>query len=221
MNKAEFFQDISQLYNSPQIKGLIQAISSFEPVFGVVDAAMNSYLSNLQQCRFRIIFDKLNNSNFILSDEDIKDNDFLYAYFSTVNYVLRARTDEKAERFAQILKGVYSRDITVDDFESYTYILDQLTDREFTILKIKLEFEKEYCGDESENFEMLKSKHWGLFMDRICSNLNISFEEANILLEIVSLKGCFEIALTYGGNSQKFGDTTPIFQRLCVALESK
>jgi hypothetical protein len=218
MNRNDLIQTLTENYESPEIRTLIQSISTFHPVLGIVDAAMSSFLNKRKEKRFRIIFDKLNEGNYILSKEDLYNDDFLYAYFSTINYVLKSRTDEKAEKFAKILKGVYSHEISVDNFEIYMFVLDQLSDREFTALSIKLSFEADYGEDESLNFEMLKSKHWEPFMMKICEVLNTNKEDAKIMLEILNSKGCFRIANTFGGNQERFGDTTEIFRRLCEVL---
>ena len=94
------------------LRGLIQLL----PVASAIDTILSNYIYKRQAEKLRTFFDKLNNGDVVLEMTDLENNDFLHAYFSTMNYVLTARTDEKVERFAEILKAVYTKKINIEQF---------------------------------------------------------------------------------------------------------
>ena len=218
MNKVFVLQELKNFYTSPMIRTLIQALSIGTPEFGVFDVALCSYLSEKQEKQFRIVFDTLNDGSHELSESEIYNNDYLYAFYSTVNYAMKSRTDEKARKFAEILKGLYAKEIQIEQFEDYIHTVDQLTDREFTTLAIKHKYEQRYLGNDSEDFEILKG-HWDEYISEVCCVLITNKIEVLLILESASRKGCYNIANIWEGNPERFGDTNLLFQRICDALK--
>lgn len=218
MENKILLQGLIDNYNQPAIKGLIQSLASFCPPLAIGDAMMNSYLNENKERKLRIIFDTLNDGSYTLSEADIYNNDFLFAYFSTVNYVMRSRTDDKAKRFSEMLKGVYSNNISVDEFEDLCFVLEQLTDKEFAALSIKLKFEKKYLNLEKKEIDPIKD-YWEEYVNSVCSELNLEKERTFMLLEASVRKGCFKINDLWGGNQNHWGSTTPLFQMLCSVLK--
>lgn len=218
MNKEVVFNSLVELYKTPEIKGLIGALSMYGPIISVVDTAMSAFITKHQEKQLRIIFDKLNGSEYLLTEADIYNNDFLYAYFSTVNYVLRSKTDEKASRFASILKGVFSKEITIDQFEDYTFTLNQLTDREFLVLSIKLKYENIHKSNNNLNSQIKSDVYWDKFMAEVSEILNTDNDSIILIIKLASMKGCYDIDLLWGGNPECKGETTQLFQGICNSL---
>ena len=111
-----FDTSLIMLYDSyekqPIIKSLIQILSvNGLPVGSVVDTSLGVYVNNLKLNRLKCFFDELNSGNVELTDDLIEQNAFLSAYFSTVHYIVRTRSDEKMRNFARILKKMNDKTI--------------------------------------------------------------------------------------------------------------
>ena len=202
--------------NNVYLKGLIQVLSiGGFPVGSVIDSSLSTFLNTQKVKRLKVFFDKLNDGEIILEQTDIENNDFLHAYFSTVNYVVRTRTDEKVERFAQILKSLFSKEIDIDKFEDYNSILNELSEREFYILSKKLDYERRFPNNPESGLNEYQSLllYWENFKHEIISHLNISDGEFNAILLRIQRTGCYSKFNGYiGENDEQKGYSTEIFR---------
>ena len=90
------------LSESYEKNALIKALIQLLPVGSSIDTFISVKLSNLKAARLKTFFDELNLGTFELTPEIIETNDFLHAYFTTCDYVLRTRSEEKIKNFAKI-----------------------------------------------------------------------------------------------------------------------
>lgn len=156
-----------------------------------------------------------------MTEEQIKSDDFLNAYFETANYVLRTKSDEKIKRFALILKRVYSNDLTIEDFDDYIKVFDDLTDREFAILNIKYRFEQENVANPEElNPCQLTSSYWDDFRDEVATKLNVKSTDINAYLVRLQRTGCFLKHKGYWEESDdELGNTTGLFKTIMEVIK--
>jgi len=205
------------------IRSLIQLVP-----FGVgsgIDVALSTYIDNIKQKRLKIFFDELNSGSIKLSPELVESENFLHCYFSTLKAALNSRRQEKNEMFSRLLKstiraGNYS---SIDEFEEYLKILDELSLREFQIL-IKLEeYESENPLLDTDNGNELKraTRFWESFVGDI-KNLGVPENEVDSIINRLNRSGCFE---TFVGNYYDYtggkGKTTATFKRLKKLIETE
>lgn len=207
-----------KLYEAkPILRALIQAITYYElPIGSVGDSILNTYVNNLRAEKIRTFFEELNKGELELTEDVIKNNDFLHSYFSTINYVLRNRSDLKIVAFAKILKSLYHHNISIDEFEDYVKIFDELSEREFLILSIKHNFEKHAATLQNEwNPAQRTSSYWKDFKKEIKEKLSIDTAELNAMLIRIQRTGCYMKHTGYWDSShEEEGDTTAHLQTI-------
>lgn len=105
-------------------------------------------LINLLESRSRkiegIIIEELKKGGIMLSDDLIKNHDFLSRVISVFRAANMAESDEKVRRFARLLVAVTAGAIPTT--EEYTYLMDiikALSDREWVVLTILASYEIE------------------------------------------------------------------------------
>lgn len=221
--QTSFFIELYESYeSSPALKGLIQALSiSGIPIGATIDSALCTYFNRIKAERLRFFFDELNSSDIVLTEEQIESNDFLYAYFKTVSYVLRTRSNEKIKRFAKILKKVYSGNLNVEEFDYYTSIFDDLTDKEFAILSIKYKYEQQNKSNPNNLNELqLTCTYWDDFKKEIVDQLNIKETEINSFLIRLQRTGCYMKPNGYWDeSSDHIGNTMEFFKTIINIIE--
>lgn len=217
---------ITTLYESydhnPVIKGLIQALNvAGIPLGAMIDSSLGSIVTKIQTERLRTFFDELNRGNVVLDESQIESNDFLHAYFETTAYVLRTRSNDKIIRFAKILKKVYSGSLLIEDFEDYTKIFNDLTDKEFAILSILYKHEQKHkLNPQKLPSYDLTGSYWKDFKTEIISSLNIKETEINSYLVRLQRTGCFMRLNTDGvllrdkPDPDEKGNTTELFNAI-------
>jgi hypothetical protein len=203
--------------NQPIIKSLLQLIDvNGIPIGSFIDTSLGTYVYNLKSNRLKCFFDELNTGQIELTDDIIEQNDFLCAYFSTINYIIRTRSDEKIKCFARILKNLSARSIHINEFEDYTSIFNELSEREFAILVIKYQYEqKNEKNPQSLNPLQLTDSYWEDFKNEVCLKVGLPEKEFKAMLVRLHRTGCYN---TYKGFLQddptEMGDTTELFKRL-------
>ena len=224
--QSNFLIPLYEAYEkNPVIKGLIQALSfSGVPIGSMIDSSLGSYVNKIKAERLRTFFDELNRGDIVLTEKQIESNDFIHAYLETVSYVLRTKSDEKIKRFAKILKRVYSEEITYDDFEDYTAIFNDLSDREFAILSIKYKYEQKNISNPKQLSTMvLVDSYWGDFKLEISEKLNIKESEINSFLIRIQRTGCYlkpiKGIMFAGDDQDEQGITSEIFKKIMILIE--
>lgn len=215
---------------NPFVRTLLQALNI--PGVSQADAVISTYINNLKAEKLRLFFDELNNGTSELTENIIESNDFLHSYFSTVNYVIRTRSDEKVKRFAHILKSLAHQKINADEFDDYIAILDELSEREFTILALKYNYELKFLPEIGEteyrsngviqNPKQITNLYWKGFIEEIINKLNLDEVEISSMLIRLQRTGCY-IAHTgyYDSKNDSDGNTTALFKKLYFIIQNE
>ena len=204
-----------QYEDEPGVRLFVEAISASTgfPLGAVVETFVGTKVKEMTASRLRSFYDELNNGDIVLNESLIENDDFLHSYFAVVNYVARSKSDEKSKRFAKIIKGLYKGKITVDQFEYYTSIFNELTDTEFTILCIKYTFENLSFPEKEAHINPYQktSLYWENFITEIREVLRIDREELSAILIRLQRTGCFRLHVGYYDmKSDVSGDTTSL-----------
>lgn len=223
MQKESVLESLYTKYqNDTGIRYLIEAISlTGLPLNSLIETFVGTYVNKMVASRLRTFYEELNNGEVELTDEIIQKEDFLHSYFSVVNYVARSKNDEKSKRFAKIIKGLYRGDLDANEFEDYTSIFDELSEREFIILCIKSEFEKLVVHDSPifANHDTLDpypktNSYWAEFTKEIKKTLDIDKDILSSILIRLQRTGCYKIHFGQYEGEDGIGDTTVIFKKL-------
>jgi hypothetical protein len=218
---------LTTLYESyernPLIKSLIHLLGvSGVPIGSLVDTSLAVYVNKLKSNRLKCFFDELDSGKIALTDDIIEQNDFLSAYFSIVNYVIRTRSDEKIRCFARILKNYNLGSFNINDFDDYTSIFNELSEREFFILVIKYHYEiKNKVNANKLNPAQLTNTYWDNFKNEVCSKIGLPENELDPLLIRLQRTGCYIKHTGYwddGPNAK--GDTTDLFKKIYELIYS-
>lgn len=200
---------------SPIIRALIQLIP-----FGVgsaVDVGAVTFIQSLQAKRLRIFFDELNNGEFELNEELIRNDDFLHCYFVATSAALRSRRAEKIKLFARLLHAatINGQIQDIDEYEDLSEILLELSFREFLILIILEKLEEVNPIQSEENELQRASKIWDSFTAEVERRLNIPPTDLNPILTRISRTGCYEEFVGgYSDYAGGKGKTTTLFNRI-------
>ena len=204
--QPNFIGQLSLKYgDSPKTRALLQLL----PAWGVADNLLQQRADEIKQERLRTFFDELENSECELTEELIQSEDFLHRYFITVRAALNTRRREKIKMFGRLLKSATNTTIcsSIDEYEEYLYILDNLSFRELQVLSILDKYEREYPVDEDRNLIKRCERMWGKFVEELTNTLQISQNEIRIILYRLSRTGCYQpIILTSAGSVNAFGD---------------
>ncbi len=220
---------LSESYEkNPIIKSLIKLV----PGGSAVDSYVSVQLNNMKAARAKAFFDALNNGSLTLSANIINSNDFLYSFYSTLNYVSRTRTDEKVKKFANIVLQLAADKIDFDQFEDYTAVLNDLSEREFAILSLKYKYEQRFLPEEGESEYKLNGVvqnpiqvtmlYWEDFRNEVINTLKIESDELNSMLIRIQRTGCYLVHQGYWMDTytEEIGNTTTLFKKITNLISS-
>ena len=197
-----------------------------------VDLLLDGIVKKMKARRYKILFDAIKAGEIELSENIIESDDFLSSFFTTIEYVDRTRSDEKIKRFAKIFIQIAEKKITYNEFEDYTSIFNELTDREFAILCIKYNHEQRFLPEVGEtefksNYNVLNPKqvtdlYWNDFKAEAILATNIDPNEFSPMLERLQRTGCYLVHKGYYDSGKEAdGDTTSIFKKLYGLIKKK
>lgn len=205
---------------SAVLRGLVQLIPL--NIGSAVDTAVLTRLQTVRAERAREFFDELAKSEGGLNPELLESNEFLHCFFATADAALRTSRIEKIHAFARLLGATTQRAqfSSIDEFEEFLSILDDLSNRELAVLILLDQYEINHPKLDNENDLQRTNRFWGDFSSEISSDLGILPEEVDSVLSRLNRSGCYETFtgsyLSYTGGR---GKITPFFRRLkSVAL---
>lgn len=213
---AEGLRRLGERYAShPMLRGLVQIIPL--GVGSALDSVLTTHLENIREDRLRTFFDEIEKGEVALSPEVIESEDFLHAYFSTLNAAAKTRRREKIKLFAHLLlSGATGRGVNnSDEYEDYLAILEDLSYRELVLLAA-LERNETFGGlRTAENPHATVAEYWNLFLTGAALSLGISKDEVAGMLVRLTRTGCFEFLPTGRFNSVPgIGRLTPTYAKL-------
>lgn len=132
------------LYERPATKVLVKVLNvGCGGILAPIDEAVNQSLTAYKKKKLKAFFDAIDNEEVLLTDDHIKSDDFLHAYFLTANAVLRSRTKRKIELFAKAISMFAKKDFEkyADEYQEFVSILLELSDTELAIIGFLDKFE--------------------------------------------------------------------------------
>ena len=216
MSTEETIYNLAKRYESSSvIRGLIQLIPfGVGSAFDVVTAVK---FSQIREERIRVFFDEIASGSIELTPEVIESEEFLHAYFSTLNAVTHTHRKEKIKLFAKLLTSTLRENLTskIDEYEEFLKILEELSYREFVILTKLESYEDRFPKRSGENDLQRVSRFWDDFSTEVKGELQIQSNELDASLTRLNRTGCYETFtgafLSYTGGK---GKLTPIYYRL-------
>jgi len=206
---------LSKYENNALLRSLIQLVPS--GIGSAIDTGISIRLTKIQNNKLRIFFNELGDGSVPLSEELIENDDFIHCFFCTLKASMNSRRSQKIEMFARMLKASVTTDslLSVDEFEEYLNILDELSYREMQILLTLYKFENQYPLQEGEN-DLQRTHHfWDEFTKELVDVILIPIDEVNSILTRLNRTGCYETVIgTYCGYTGGKGKLTPTFYRL-------
>lgn len=211
----DLFELMEEYEKKPMLRALIQLIP-----FGIGSAGdvyLTTKINNIRYERAKNFFSELDNGDIEISSDMLESEDFIHFYYQTVKAALNSRRKEKVKMFARLLRSSICHETfsTVDEYEEYLSILDELSYRELAVL-FKLEaYEEQFPHKEDENDLQRANKFWDKFTQELINELLIPKDEIDAVLTRLNRTGCYETFVggyfDYTGGK---GKTTSTFKRL-------
>ncbi|MBU1667582.1 hypothetical protein KKC13_04130 [bacterium] len=180
----------------------------------------------MRRNRLKTFFDELSTGKIELTEDVIRNSDFLHCYFSTVKAVLNTNRYEKIKYFARLLNNTldHSTISNTDEYESYLKILDDLSLHEIYILMILRKYELKYpIGNEEIMRNRLRenNKIWQEFSEEVIDKFKIIKGELNPILIRIERTGCFYYPRVQANDTKpNSGMTTSLFHKLISIIET-
>lgn len=200
---------------NPLIRALVQLL----PYGSAFDVGLSTTLANIRADRARTFFDELEQTGLSLTEEQIKSEDFLHAYFATCKATLNTRRREKIKLFARLLHNYAANPTEFEEFEGNLSVLDDLSYREFQVLVILKQYEETNPHRQDDNELKRARRFWDDFLDTCAIKLKIPIEEINGMLTRLNRTGLYQTLvgayLDYEGD---IGRLTPNFYKFVQKL---
>lgn len=196
------------------IRGLIQLTPL--GIGGAFDVVLIETLEKIRKERAFAFYDELAAGNIVVDDCLLRSEDFLHCYFSTAKYALNSRRREKFKMFARLLKSSLTEEgpKSVDEYEDFLKVLDELSYRELLALSILDEYSSRPRGRDQNDCQWTDT-FWNEFKKRLPQELSMPADEVADFMDRISRTGCYEMFkggyFDYEGGK---GKLTPIYHRL-------
>lgn len=203
----------------PAVRALMQLAGTLTlGTVSAIDAGIVQKIQNIKENRAKIFFEELDRGNIHLTEEMIKSDDFLHAFYATTKVAMQSRREEKIKLFASYLKSICQEKTptqSIDEYEEYLCILDELSYREFQILGILEKYEQEHPVREKQTEVQRTDQYWKQFKSEISGLLNISQDEVISTLTRLNRTGLYrEITGTYFDYHGGQGVLTEMYYKL-------
>lgn len=210
-NVNEIVEVYSGLYkDNVVIRALLQLI----PGGSVVDTIICHTVEKIKKRRQDRFFIELEDGKIKLTEEIIKNEDFLHCFFITYNAAIRTRSEEKISYLAKLLCGSVEDSMfsDIDDYEEILGVVFDLSCREIKILVLLDDFETKYPKKDNENERQRIDHYWDEFIDTASGLCKRS--ELDSLLVRLMRSGCYKLITGMFWDQGIRGTTTPFFKRI-------
>ena len=182
---------------------------------------MVTKIENIHKYRLIELADEIEKGNVQLTQERIESEEYLYCCYSIVKAVLNTRQKEKIRYFARLFtSSINTPEITIDEYEEYLSILDEISYRELGILATLSRCEKEYSHQAGESDFDRRIRFWDHFSDEVCSKFSIPMEELSSILTRLNRTGLYVTATGYSSRPEaslkcggRIGYLTPLYKK--------
>ena len=198
--KPKWLEKTGQWYvKSKTVRSLMQIAGTVS--FGgtsALDSAIALKVEDIRGGRLRTFFEELDKGETELTEEQIKTEDFLHAFFATTKAALNTRRRDKIRMFAGVLNsyGAKYEEMSIDEYEVYLNILDELSLREFRTMVLYEEYfnraEKGFQGDPKDDAEIVNT-FWKEFLAKLASQYDVTDDEVHAMLVRLQRTGCYRL----------------------------
>lgn len=187
----------------PVIRAIMQALSPI-PVVSIIDSGFVATATRLREERDRAFFEELGKHGTV-TDEHLKDKNFVHACISTITAARRTQREEKIKMFARLLAN-YAKEDTgskADAFEQQLSVLDELSYLEVEVLMILDHYEQNVPEDTPPNLHRtltLNGGFWIYFLDEVEARTGTPLPEIPGILERLRRTGLYQ-PISSGNNN--------------------
>ncbi|MEM7340268.1 MAG: hypothetical protein AAF467_16545 [Actinomycetota bacterium] len=202
---------------SPAIKPLVQLLPM--NLGAVIDSMLGQRYQQIVEERLQALLDEMEANMGLVEIESDYSDDYIHCFMKVVQISAGTRRHEKIRMFARLLDSVtfgtggYQ---TVDEFEEYLALLDELSFRELELLMALETFQQANGITWGRAFEQA----WAEFSGEMSDVLNLSLAELDMVLMRLNRTGCAEtFGDKQGTNGVRYCATTPMFSKLRSLVE--
>ena len=199
--------------NVALVRGLVQLIP-----LGIGSALETSFLthaSNLRERRVERLFDALAKEKLTLTEEAVKNDEFVHKFLVTLAASARTNRMEKIDLFAAFLKNGSSPEVNADEFDELLLVLDELSLRELMVLEILDRYEKSTTRVPGENDLQHTYHFWESFKTEVVEKLGVPEDALDAFLTRLVRTGTYETFVgAYMDYTGGRGKITAIYRRL-------
>ena len=196
------------------IRGLIQLVPY--GLGSAIDVVIMQTYANMKKERMSKFFDELSKDNVVVDEALLESHDFLHCYLLTIQLALNTRREEKIRMFARYLKNSLHqpRPSSIDEYEDYLQILDDLSYREMQALSMLDEFSDRPREPDNNDLNWTES-FWNEFEEKMVEQLSIPRTELASFMNRIARTGCYEMYTgSYWDYTGGKGKLTPMYARL-------
>lgn len=193
-------------------KPSLQALAQFLPAAGQLSALLLLRAEEIAKKRANIFFEELNNGSLELTSEIIQSEDFVHRYVITAKAAVNTFRHEKIRRFARLLQTSLHNNAVkdTDEYEEYLQIIDDISEREYSLLCLLERFEvanpvegeppKESDHKDCQEYLDVKRANlfWNHFLSESSEFLGISIIQVNDMLSRLIRTGCYQTLVSHG-----------------------
>jgi hypothetical protein len=208
-----------QYSHRPVLKALLKLV----PGWSAADTLLQKRADEIKSDRLKVFFDELAQGKRELTDELIQSDSFLHAYFCTLRAAMNSRQHEKIQNFARLLDSSLDPALHVseDEHEELLTLLEEITLREFAVLRDLRNRELAHPRRERENALQHARRYWKDFRSATVEAYGVPDESFNAFMARLERTGLYlRITGNYLDYAGDVGATTPLLARV-IALVGK
>lgn len=205
-----------QYSDRPMIKALLKLV----PGWSSADTLLQKRADEIKSDRLKVFFDELAQGKRELTDDLIQSDSFLHAYFCTLRAAMNCRQHEKIQNFARLLDSSLDPTLHVseDEHEELLALLEEITLREFAILRDLRNRELTHPRQDRENALQHARRYWKDFRTATVETYGVPDESFNAFMARLERTGLYlRITGAFLDYSGDIGTTTPLLARV-IAL---
>lgn len=173
-------KDVKKGKDSPVSQISLAVLASIEPISAVVTTVFNSAVNKMYANRETVFYKELGSGKIELTPELVDSEPWLHKFICARRAALNAQQEGKIKRFAMLL-NTFSQEgklDEIDEFDESLKILEALSDREWGLLLILSNYQKEPLLRKNQQQEHNKiGVYWNSFMEEAKKTLNLSGNE--------------------------------------------
>ena len=201
---------------------LLRMIVRLNPITSVAEAGILGTVDMYLNRRMFVFAQELISLNIDPPEDRIRKREFIDAFSATQRKVRETTNDNKIKTFAALFASYYEGSIfsSVDHYEEFLRILDEISEREFRVLLILDRHERLNPLQVSENQLGRANRIWQAFTDEVESSVGIPVKHLAAVMKRLERTGLYEPIigsyLNYGGGR---GYLTPLFESFLQATK--